>query len=662
MSRSVYGGAVSALAILASFSIVSAPAKADDIENIVVTASPFQTDPDKLASLVGQVDRAEILRSGGSSLADALATVPGVTGTSFSSGASRPVIRGFDANRVRILEDGIGSFDVSEIGPDHGTPIDPLSATSIEVVRGAATLRYGSQAIGGVINAINNRVPTSLPEKRFSGEVSSAYGSGADTREGSALVDGRAGNVAFHADGFIRHTGDYDIPGGTEVNSFFRGAGGSAGASYFMGDSRIGAAVVHYDTTYGIIGETAQIDMKQTKALFRSSFAMDMGAFKTLTVDGGYADYIHHEVDQPTNTIGSTFKNQEWDTRAEAIFGKTGPLSQSALGVQFQHRDFSALGEGADYLLPTTTKSAAVFGFAETPLTNTLSMQWGARVERVDLSGIPLSNVRTDRGFTPVSGSASLVFNPAKDVTLGLTAASAARAPAITELFARGPHEGPATFETGDAGLGIERGNSLEATLRVEKGAFSFEGAVWGAKFNNYIYGRLTGRTCDDAGACVADDSGELRELVYEQRDATFRGAEAKGTVSLFQSTSGILSAVVLADYVRATLDGAGNVPRIPPYHVGGGLSWDSEAFDAGFLLKYAGRQSETAIGETPTAGFTTLDLRVGWRPFPRNRGIELALVGRNMTDSVQRNATALNKDDVILPGRDIRVMVRAAF
>ena len=193
--------------------------------------------------MVESVDRDKILRTGGANLADALADVPGVTGTTFASGASRPVIRGFDANRVRTLEDGVGSFDVSDVGPDHGVPIDPLSAQKVEVVRGAATLRYGSQAIGGVVNAINNRVPTQLPEKPFTGEVSGAYGTSSDSRQGSGQFDARAGQLAFHADGFDRHTDDYDIPGGTQSNSFFRGDGYSDGGSYFFGQggqSRIG--------------------------------------------------------------------------------------------------------------------------------------------------------------------------------------------------------------------------------------------------------------------------------------------------------------------------------------------------------------------------------------------------------------------------------------
>jgi iron complex outermembrane receptor protein len=670
----VNGAAAAVATLLVTTAICSSlphHAKADEqprggsadsnIGEIVVTGSPLVSDPDKLATIVGVVTREQILRSGGANLADVLSEVPGVTGTSFASGASRPVIRGFDASRVRILENGVGSFDVSDVGPDHGVPIDPLAVQKVEVVRGAATLRFGSQAIGGVVNAINNRIPLMLPEKPATVEVSGSYGTGAETRQGSALTDVRAGQFAIHADGFIRHTGDYDIPGGTLSNSFFRGNGYSLGGSYFFGDSRAGAAAVHYDAKYGIPGEDSYIDMKQTKGLFGSSFALDSGALQTLNVDGGYADYKHSEKDS-AGTVLSTFLDKEWDSRAEALFGTLGPLSSAAIGVQVQHKDFSALGEGGDFLFPTTTQSVAGFAFAEAPLLPTLYLQFGARVEHVDVKGTPASDVATRRDFTPVSGSAGVVFDVSAAVKLGLTLASAARAPGQTELFARGPHDGPVTFETGDPTLRIERANSLEGTIRIKVPKVEFEGAAWGAKLNNYVYGRLTGNTCDEDGNCAVSNGEDLKELFYEQRAATFWGLEGKATINVLTTGAGTVDALVLADYVRAKFSGGGNVPRIPPYHVGGGLSWNSTAFDASFLLKYTGAQNNVSFAETPTKGYASLDAQVAWRPLPSYQNVELAVIGHNLTDRIQRNAVALNKDEVILPGRDVRFVVRAAF
>lgn len=665
-----YNGAAAAATIL--FSCASGHAAdqhtttQSNVDTITVTGSPLSTDADKLATIVGQVSREDILLSGGSNLADTLSSVPGVTGTSFASGASRPVIRGFDANRVRILENGVGSFDVSDVGPDHGVPIDPLATQKIEVVRGAATLRYGSQAIGGVVNAINNRVPMTLPDKIITGEAEGSYGINGNVGEGSALTDVRAGQFALHADGFIRRTQDYDTPLGKMPNSFFRGDGVSAGGSYFFGTdntSRLGAAVVHYDSQYGIPAGDTFIDMKQTKGIFQSSFAVNTGPLHIITVDGGYADYKHDEVDPNGNVVLSTFKDKEWDSRAEALFDAMGPLSSSALGVQVTQKDFSALGEGFNYLQPATTKSFAGFGFTEAPLLKNLKLQLGARVEHVAIDGTPASGVATALSYTPVSGSAGFVFEASQVLTLGLTFSSAARAPGQTELFARGPHDGPGTFETGDPTLKIERANSVEGTVRVRAQGFDFEGAAWGAKFKNFIYGQITGRTCDEDGVCVAGDSEELKELNYTQRGATFWGLEGKATVSLATIGEGSLGANFIADYVRAKLDSpAGNVPRIPPYHAGGGLFWESDSIYANFMLRYTGTQNEVGFAETPTRGFANLDAQVTWKPSLQYPHIELAVVGKNLTDRVQRNAISINKDDVILQGRDVRFVLRTTF
>ena len=638
----------------------------DTMKTVIVTGSPLSNDPDKLSTIVESVSRDQIIQRGGANLADALSDVPGVSATTFASGASRPVIRGFDANRVRTLEDGVGSFDVSDVGPDHGVPVDPLSAQRIEVVRGPGTLRYGSQAIGGVVNAINDRVPTKLSDRPLSGELDGGYGTGSDSKDAAGLVDGTVGQLALHADAFGRRTHDYDIPDGVQTNSFFRGDGYSGGGSYFFGDqnaSRVGLAVIHYDAKYGIPSDTTWIDMHQTKELLRSSFALGLGPLKTLNIEGGYGDYNHKERN-PDGSTNSTFLDKEWDSRAELIFDAMGPLSGSAVGVQFQHKNFSAIGDDSSYLFPTTTKSAAAFFFTELPLTQQLRFQAGARVEDVRVNGTPSTDVPTERGFTPISGSIGALYDIVPGIHIGLTASSAARAPAQTELFARGAHDGPATFETGDAALKIERANSLEASLRVHREAFTFEGSVWGARFENYIYGALTGRTCDGDGVCVEGDEEELRELNYGQVDATFYGVEGKSTVPLLGTDeSGKLEALLLGDYVRAKLgDDTGNVPRIPPYHIGAGLQWRSPMWDARVFAKYSGSHTDVAQFETTTAGFLDLDADVAVRPVAALPGFEVAIAGTNLLNRDERNSVSFNKDVVLMPGRDVRALLRLSF
>ena len=197
---------------------------------------------------------------------------------------------------------------------------------------------------------------------------------------------------------------------------------------------------------------------------------------------------------------------------------------------------------------PTTTRTGAVFGFAEAPLSDSAHLETGTRVEQVKIQGTPASEVPTDLTFTPVSGSVGLVYDATKQVGLGLMLTSAARAPAQTELFAQGPHDGPGTYEIGNPALKEERANSLEGTLRLRYSAVRVDASLWTARFSNYIYGNLTGSTCDEDGTCVPNDSLEFKQLLYQQADATFRGAETTVTVPLLSDAgSGKLDFLVLA-------------------------------------------------------------------------------------------------------------------
>ncbi len=633
------------------------------VSEVVITASPLGGDPDRFATIVEQVSRDQVLANGGASLADALRNLPGVAGTGFAAGASRPVIRGMDAQRVKLAENGLSSSDVSDVGPDHGVPIDPLAAQDIEVVRGAATLRYGSQAIGGVVNVINNRIPRK-PIDGFEGEATTAYASGASTGEGTVSVDAGQGPFAVHLDGFGRRSSNYDTPDGVQGNSWFHGNGYSAGASYFFGDdSRVGASGTHYAARYGIPSDTTFINMKQDKGAFGASYKVGDGVLQRINVDAGYANYTHSEIDPETNEVLSTFNNKEWDGRVEALFGPLGVLSASALGVQVQDRKFSALGEGADYLLPTHTKSIAGFAFVEAPV-GPLQFQGAARVEHIEISGTPATGIPAQLDYTPVSVSAGFTYQATDALRLGLTAASAARAPAQTELFARGPHDGPATYETGDPGLKMERANSLEATARYKLGEGGrIEASAWAAHFDNYIYGALTGRMCDDDGVCALGGDGDLKELNYGQRDAKFWGLEAKAFFPLTTVAGGKLSGQVLGDYVRAKFaGGAGDVPRIQPGRIGGGLDWANDQIDASFLVMQVAKQDHVGVADSETDGYTSVDAQVRWKPFKAKPGLELMLIGHNLADATIRNATALNKDSVIMPGRDVRVVLSAKF
>jgi iron complex outermembrane receptor protein len=284
-------------------------------------------------------------------------------------------------------------------------------------------------------------------------------------------------------------------------------------------------------------------------------------------------------------------------------------------------------------------------------------------VESVSVTGTPISDERTRREFTPVSGSIGLVLDGRSPWRAGLSLSSATRAPAQTELFARGPHDGSGTYEIGNPSLDLERANSLELSLRWRQGRVHADGALWVAHFDGFIHGDLTGRTCDEVGDCVDGDALDFRELRYGQRTARFTGAEGHADVELTRWGGGVLTLNVIGDVVRAqfTQDDT-SVPRIPPWRLGAGFSWEAERFDGSLRYRYSGRQDHFGEGDTPTAGFANLDAQFGWHPFGADAGFELVLMGSNLTDSVQRNAVALNKDEVPMAGRDFRLLVRATF
>lgn len=642
------------------------PARAADegqgSEEIIVTASPLSRSGDTFSKLVEKVTRDQTLASGAASVGDSLKDVAGVTGSGFAPGASRPVIRGQDANRVLVAEDGVGAFDVSDIGPDHGIPVDPLGAQRIEVVRGPATLRYGSQAIGGVVNIINNRIPTVLPDDGFAGEAVGAYSNVTRGGEGALGLDGGFGSFAVHADGFLRNAGDYETPLGRQPNSFAHMLGGSLGGSYVKGNDFAGLAYVGYDGSYGLPADETFIDMHQDKYLARGGFDVKAGALERVTLDAGYGDYRHSEID-PGGIVLSTFLNTEFSGRAEAIFGKVVPASALALGAQYQHRDFSALGEDSTYLLPSTSESFAGYLFARFDLSDSLKLEAALRVEGASRKGTPADDVPRSLDYTLLSISAGLVWAVGENLNFGVTLSSVARAPNLPELFARGGHDGPQTFETGNPDLDLERANSLEATARYETDAMTLKGSLWASQTDKFIYGALSGRTCDEDGNCFDDASQDLKELFYLQREARFWGYEAEAKFRIAELGAGSFSLSLLSDYVHARFAGGEPVPRIPPLRYGLGVSYESDALNISVTWRRADSRDKTSAFETSTDGYDDLSASAVWKVMPVGDGdLTLSLVGRNLTDDVQRNAVSFTKDEVIQPGRDVRLVTRLTF
>ncbi|MCF8470397.1 MAG: TonB-dependent receptor [Parvibaculum sp.] len=654
------------------------------LPEVVVTALPFATALDELAAPVTVVTRDEIVTSPASTIGALLKDKPGIAESSFAAGASRPIIRGLDNTRVRVQENGIGSADVSAVSEDHGVPIDPFSAKRVEVVRGPATLRYGSEAIGGVVNILNDRIPTRFPMGGFDGAVSLSHDSADDGRSGAAEVNASTGNVVWHADGFARKTDDYRIPvrGQRQDETWTETSGISGGASYFFERNdfggHVGAAIIHYDSKYGIPApedpaNPVHIDMNQTKVQVASELDFHVGPFSALNVTGGYSDYTHGEIDM-AGVTGSRFDNKEWEGRAELLHRAIGPFT-GAIGVQAHGRELEAAGEGGELLAPTDTDAAAAFLFEEMPLMgNLLKLQVAGRAEHVKVTGTGLdtasaSEFDSERSFTPLSISAGLVLSPGGAWVFGLNGQGVERAPDAAELFPMGPHEATGTFEIGNPSLGKETAQTVELTARREGEDYSFEAAIFHTTFNDFVFKRLTGELCDDDYAtCTVGGVGvgtELDQVLFTQTDATFKGLEAAGRVTLARWGTARAGLTGQFDMVRADLDGGGNVPRIPPMRVGIGVFYEDEIVSGTFGFLHAFEQDRIAANETETGGYTNLKGEVRLRladAIPGKGGLEIALVGENLLDEEIRNHVSFKKDKVLQPGRNVRVVLTARF
>ena len=641
----------------------------DDVETIVVTASPLEHDRDELAIPVNRIDRDELLENLGSTIGETIRQIPGIASTGFTAGASRPVIRGQDAYRSEVLVDGLRTQDVSRESPDHGVPINPLSAKRIEIVRGPATLRYGGGASAGVVNVITNRIPDRISKESIQGEVFGGIGLLANERDLSASVEGGYGNVAWHFDGSLRQSNDYAIPNddhphvqsGTSTDAFT----GSLGAAYFLDAGRIGFSYTRAESEYGLPasdGET-NIDMHTDRYRLEADLVEPLEGIREIRFRGVYSKYRHDEIADAV--VGQTYRNEEFEGRIE-ILHETVSGFNGALGIHGRTRDFRADGEAADFLGPTETTTAAAYLYEEYDFDNGLVAELGMRIELTNVEGRDANSIRRSRDFVPISGALSVLASPIEWLTIGLRGAVSQRAPSQVELFARGTHEATRTFEIGDPHLDEE--TSLTGDFRVEvqgaRGRFEWSGFV--TRYEDFIFAERTGNQVDENGLPIAaSDPEALDELFYSGRDVLFYGAEFSGELDLFELDCGTIGFDGRFDFVRGRFShGAdANLPRIVPIRWGGGLFFASESLDArvGFLRTEA--QEKTGAFERPTASFTTLDASMTFRmELTVEIPVAWTLTARNLTDIRGRNAIAFNKDEVLRPGRSIRFGLRIQF
>ncbi len=686
-----------------------------DLAAVEVRATPLADTAENLTTPVDVLAGSKLDEAKAGTLGETVAKLPGVQSSNFGPGVGRPIIRGLDGARVQVLSDGLGSGDVSTVSVDHAVSIEPFLAEQIEVLKGPATLLYGSGAIGGAVNVVDGRIPEVRPDVPFGGRAELRHGSVNDELTGMVRLDGGTGAFAFHFDVLHREAGNYDIPGFPESaalmaehgetpdpddtgilrNSAVRTDSAALGVSWIGARGFLGGAYSLFNTSYGIPGghSEGQVDsnpaadaveeadvrilMDQRRSELRAGIDA-FGAFETLRLKLADTNYTHTEFEG--EEIGTVFTNHSREARAELVHRPVAGW-KGAFGLQASQRDFMAVGAEA-FVPGSSANDAGLFWIGKRQFEGAFGAVQVDLGLRHDRNGIDVDAAATeapDRDFRTTSASAGFGWKASEALHVSLGLDHAQRAPGAEELYSNGLHVATGSFEFGNAALGVETARRIELGAHLHRGPFEAQLSAWQARYDDFVY---------LAGTDAEVDGAQLR--VWRQGDARFQGLEAKLDWDIADTASGLWSLGVFGDIVRARLAAGagstatqefavrhedhvdlvqaqvatgGNLPRIVPARVGATLRWERDGWRGSLgAVRYA-KQDDVAAFETSTPGYTLVDAHVAWHIDTKGgQELELFVDGNNLTDREARPHTSFLKDLVPLPGRNIVLGVRAFF
>jgi iron complex outermembrane recepter protein len=576
---------------------------------------------------------------------------PGIALRSFGPGPARPVVRGLDGDRVLIVEDGLRMGDLSSQSGDHGVNVNPASASRVEVVRGPATLLFGANAIGGLVNVITNEIPTA-PVKTATGSLTADVGSGA--MEGGAAGDVSVGNglVALHVSGSGRRSGDYRSPDGDVPNSFNRAAFAEVGAAYTSDNGYFGGSYALDKTHYGIpLVEEGETNLDPRRQIFtlRGEKRNMSGAFDSFRGSFGVRRYKHDELDG--DVVATSFVNNTTELELLAHHKAAGRMKGS-IGATVLTRAFSTAGE--EVLSPAVDqKGFAAYVYEEVAASPHAQLQFGARVEHAAFA--PAAD-EPAADFTNVSGSVGVLLLPNDSTTVAFSVARAARNPALEELYFHGPHPGNNAFENGDPTLQSEHALGFDASLRWRGAAASGEVTYFLNRIDNFIFRELTGAVEED-----------LLETNFVQGDARLQGIESHIDVRV----APVVWVEGGLDYVRGDLTAIDKpLTRMPPLRGRAGLRFQRNAFQAGGDAVFTAKQDRVytistptgEVGETPTDGYNLLKLYASYSFVSGKTTNTITARLDNATDTLYRNHLNFLKDLAPEMGRNFRVVYSVKF
>lgn len=665
-------------------------AHADEVAlaEIHIVSSPFAQSIDEYSQSATVLSDEALRRRAEPSLGETLDGLPGVSSTYFGPGASRPIIRGLGGERIRVLTDGLGTIDVSGTSPDHAVSLESALSERVEVLRGPSTLLFGSSAVGGVINVVDDRIPTRRSDVPLSGMLEGRHDTGSNGTTTLASLDGGAGSFAWHASGLWRDSDAIDIPGfaehqhhddeheedepgqeeparGTLPNSAIETASFSLGGSWIGENGSAGAAFTRFDTRYGVPGhehahdeeeegEDAEdhaeeagvvVDMIQDRWDVRAARTTPFGIFRRAEFSAAWADYTHRELEG--DEVGTRFDTRGGEARLQLLHQPIGPF-EGALGAHYTNIRLTAEGEEA-FLPPTRTRNAALFLLEELP-TDAVRWQFGARLESQEIAVRDGSGISRDKDALSLSAGGVWTLTEAWALAFSLTRNE--RLPTAQELFAHGPHAATSAYEIGDADLGKEKSTGIDVELRRRVGAITGSLALFLNDFDAFIFESPTGETLD-----------ELPVYRFVARDARLYGGEAQVTWHAHDQRGRGLDVYAVVDTVRGrnrTEDTA--LPRLPPWRMGMGFASVVGRWTFGAEARHAFEQTHRAPYEESSDSYTLLSAHLSYS-LPVERGsVRFFLRGSNLTDAEARPHTSFLKELAPLPGRSLSVGARWLF
>jgi iron complex outermembrane receptor protein len=636
---------------------------ADEVDEVVVTASPFAKSVEAVNKPVNLLSGESLQNASAATLGETLNGQLGVSSASFGPGVGLPIIRGQSDNRVKVMQDSVGSMDASAASPDHAVTLEPLLANKIEVLRGPAALRYGSGAIGGVVNVLDNRIPSKLPEE-ISGGAELRNASANKETVGVANLNAAAGDFAFHIDGVKRASDDMDIPGyaqkdpadpahtpkGFIPNTDAKSTSGTLGASYISGEDFIGFSVNKLDNNYGVPPDSdtlVRIDMHQTRYDLKGELNNPFDGFQKISGRLGHNDYEHTELEN--GVPGTKFTNNAYEGRVELIHNPLEFFEQDwngAIGVQAAQSTFAAIG--AEAFIPKSDISSLGIFIVEETKHNNWTYELGART---DTQKITPEKIAADAGNSithdSINLSATTTWHFTQDQQFSLGIAQSQRAPSVEELLANGPHPATGSYLIGDKNLNEETSTNIELGYHWHDDDIQFSANIFYNHIKDFIYARNLNKIID-----------HLNGYQYTQANATFKGFETEIKIPFYQHWNLRL----FSDSVRASLDNGGDLPRITPLRIGSSLDFNFNQWTANISATHAAKQDHPGYNESETDSYNRLDARLDYTF--SNAGTDYTIFAKatNLSNAEIRNASSYLRDIAPEAGRSLQVGVRVKF